>query len=78
MEIHYVTRNPRAFNSYDAIEVQRFLDSAMVEMPLSARAHERILKVPFTLADLGGVESIRAQRVIEAIPFLSFDRTFLS
>ena len=50
------------------------LEYAMQEMNFSARAHDRILKVARTLADLGGAESIRTQDVLEAIQYRSLDR----
>ena len=50
------------------------LEYAMQEMNFSARAHDRILKVARTLADLGGTESIRTQDVLEAIQYRSLDR----
>jgi len=46
----------------------------MQEMNFSARAHDRILKVARTLADLGGKENITGSEVIEAIQFRSLDR----
>jgi magnesium chelatase family protein len=46
----------------------------MEEMNFSARAHDRILKVARTLADLGGSEHIRPDDVLEAIQYRTMDR----
>lgn len=55
-----------------------YLERAMEEMNFSARAHDRILKVARTLADLGGSPHIRPNDVLEAIQFRSLDRKLFS
>jgi magnesium chelatase family protein len=70
------TLPPKLFQQHCQIDKEgsSMLEQAMNEMHLSARAHDRILKVARTLADLAGVENIRAEHVIEAIQFRSLDR----
>lgn len=50
------------------------LEHAMSEMNFSARAHDRILKVARTLADLAGQDKIAADNVLEAISYRTLDR----
>jgi magnesium chelatase family protein len=67
------TRQLRKFAVLDA-EGRKLLQSAMEDLGLSARAHDRILRVARTIADLDGASSIRHEHVLEAIGYRSLDR----
>ncbi|MEM7011618.1 MAG: ATP-binding protein, partial [Verrucomicrobiota bacterium] len=52
----------------------QLLEQAMNELNFSARAHDRILKVSRTLADLAGKDKIEENNVLEAIQYRTLDR----
>jgi magnesium chelatase family protein len=55
-------------------EGKNLLRNAMDELGLSARAHDRILRVARTIADLDGSKDIQPPHVVEAIGYRSLDR----
>ena len=59
-------------------ESTSYLEQAMEDMSFSARAHDRILKVARTLADLEGSPNIRPPDILEAIQYRSLDRKLFS
>ncbi|MBZ5505241.1 MAG: YifB family Mg chelatase-like AAA ATPase [Acidobacteriia bacterium] len=55
---------------------ERMLERAMQQQGLSARAHDRILKVARTVADMEGNPQIESQHIAEAIQYRTLDRTY--
>jgi magnesium chelatase family protein len=70
---HMRHRDIRKFCQLDAACLA-LLERAMAGMGLSARAHDRILKVARTIADLAGEETISTTTLSEAIQYRSLDR----
>ncbi len=55
-------------------EGERMLRQAMNELGLSARAHDKVLRVARTIADLAGEERVAAMHLSEAIQYRRLDR----
>jgi magnesium chelatase family protein len=65
----------RRFCALDA-DSENLLERAMLKQGLSARAHDRILKVARTIADLEASETIKSNHLSEAINYRSLDRNY--
>jgi magnesium chelatase family protein len=69
------TRQIRAFCELPP-DAERLLERAMQQQGLTARAHDRILKVARTVADLGGADAIALPHIAEAIQYRTLDRSY--
>ena len=65
----------RRYCEIDA-ESEKLLETAITRLGLSARAHDRILKVARTIADLDASERISAKHLSEAVQYRTLDRTY--
>ncbi|HEV2490067.1 MAG TPA: YifB family Mg chelatase-like AAA ATPase [Candidatus Acidoferrales bacterium] len=57
-------------------EGEKLLEAAIQKLGLSARAHDRILKVARTIADLDAAPEIEPRHLSEAIQYRTLDRTY--
>ena len=55
-------------------EAEQLLKRAMEQMGLSARAHDKILRISRTIADMAGADAIEVPHLTEAINYRSLDR----
>ena len=69
------TRQVRAHCELGA-DAERLLERAMQQQGLTARAHDRILKVARTIADLEGAEHLAVPHLAEAIQYRTLDRSY--
>jgi magnesium chelatase family protein len=71
------TRQIRTFCELGA-DAEKLLERAMQQQGLTARAHDRILKVARTIADLEGQTKLTVSHIAEAIQYRTLDRSYWS
>ncbi len=74
------TMSPRQIRQHCKLQrdAEDLLKSAMEEMGLSARAHDKILRVSRTIADLDEADQIGVAHLSEAINYRTLDRNYWS
>lgn len=70
---HLSSRDLERFCRMDK-EGSELLKLAILELGLSARGYDKVLKISRTIADLAGTEDISAEHISEAINYRSLDR----
>jgi len=70
------TMSPRQVRRFCPVspEAERLLAAAMTRLGLSARGHDRVLKVARSIADLAGADALTAEHCAEAIQYRGLDR----
>jgi magnesium chelatase family protein len=70
--------SPRQLRRHSPLapEAVRLLGAAMTRLGLSARGHDRALRVARTIADLAGVDVLGAEHCAEAVQYRSLDRSW--
>ena len=71
------SRQVREYCTLDT-EGMRILTSSVNEMGLSARAHDKVLRVSRTIADLDQSANIQATHISEAVNYRMLDRQMWS
>lgn len=71
-------RPPKFIRKFCAIsgDGEKVLENAITCLGLSARAHDRILKVARGIADLDGSSGVETRHLAEAIQYRTVDRTY--
>ena len=69
---------PSQIKKYCALdrETKRLLEDVFIQLSLSARAYNKIIKMGRTIADLEGVEKIRAMHIAEAVQYRNLDKMY--
>lgn len=69
---------PAMMKKYCALdrETRGLLETAFHQLSLSARAHNKIIKMGRTIADMEGSEKIRIKHIAEAIQYRSLDKIY--
>lgn len=72
--------SPRQIRKYCKLDsnAENLLKTAMEHMGLSARAHDKILRVSRTIADLESSDNITEAHLSEAINYRTLDRNYWS
>ena len=68
--------SPRQVRKFCKLDTsgETILKQAMTELGLSARAHDKVLRVARTIADMEGEDNIQAHHIAEAVQYRRLDR----